>query len=322
MRTLTAIAALSLALSSGCAADEPVPCFPLGHDDDAPRRASTGEKEQGTKLQGERDQGTTMQGMETQGQENQGITEQGATLSLSELAGVRLELAASGEAVALHDGRLVAGELEIGSASQGATLVATTSAGRRIPIAITSVTRTGGSERIALAANGWTVCAPGNEGMFVPGSWDESGAHRAERGALTYSCMDGVIAKCVDWGYAPWTVGSELHATCTRLARADYCGDGRSWTMNGTMIDVYDTLGVQTTVHDPDFRFEAAWSEDGAVCVNAARYDILDEEGESVVPECFAALPRCTSLAEATELGATMANESAHTEIDACPSGI
>ncbi len=49
-------------------------------------------------------------------------------------------------------------------------------------------------------------------------------------------------------------------------------------------------------------------------------FAITGEDGETVLPACFASLPRCASLAEATELGALIANESAHTPIDACGS--
>ena len=83
--------------------------------------------------------------------------------------------------------------------------------------------------------------------------------------------MDGVIAKCVDWGYAPWALGADVHQSCTRLARADYCGDGRPWTLDGTTIDAYDVLGVQARLGDPSFGFEAAWGEHGAICVNETR---------------------------------------------------
>ncbi len=54
------------------------------------------------------------------------------------------------------------------------------------------------------------------------------------------------------------------------------------------------------------------------MCVNATRYDIEDEDGSAIVPDCFAALPRCTSLADATTAGAVLANDSRHAPIEAC----
>lgn len=58
---------------------------------------------------------------------------------------------------------------------------------------------------------------------------------------------DGGIAKCVDMGYKPWTsAADELHQACVRMVRADFCGDGVPFTVDGTAIDVQDWTGVQT----------------------------------------------------------------------------
>ena len=39
---------------------------------------------------------------------------------------------------------------------------------------------------------------------------------------------------------------SFFHQACTRLVRADYCGNGVYHTATGTSIDVYDSLNIQT----------------------------------------------------------------------------
>lgn len=322
MRTLTTILLpLGALLLAACDAD-PQACFPLERGKHAFReRELQGTSVQGTSVQGRRMQGVQMQGMQMQGVNMQGSSvqgrkQQGTAISASDLSAVRLELAATGEPVRLQHGRLSAGERML--VDNTMDVIATTPVGERIPMSIASIATPEGDERLMVISGGWTVCAEGRDGMFVPGSWDDSGAHVADDDVMTYACMDGVIAKCVDWGYAPWSVGAEMHTTCTRLARADYCGDGRSWTMDGTTIDVYDGIGVQSPVHDPELSFEAAWDEHGAVCVNAARYEIVDADGEVVVPECFAGLPQCTSLVEAARLGGVIANDSAHATIDAC----
>ena len=61
----------------------------------------------------------------------------------------------------------------------------------------------------------------------------------------------------------------------TRMARADYCGDGKSHTKAGTVIDYYDSAGVAArTVQAsagwvPDqASFEASWASDGASCLS------------------------------------------------------
>jgi hypothetical protein len=287
------------------------------------------EEQQGTSLQGGRPrdeediQGTQLQGpAETQRgrrdeEQEQGTTSQGTRVALFALAGMRVELD-DGTPVTLSDGRLAAGDLIGAQALRDHSLIGIASSGQRFALRLTTVTPHAGGELVALEADGVPVCNGDDAGMFVAGAWDDSGRHGVVDDELTYTCTDGVIYKCIDWGYAPWSLGTEVHQSCTRLARADYCGDGRPWTLDGTTIDVYDALGVQQRLGNPDFSFEAAWGEGGAVCVNATRYDVEDADGETILPDCFAELPRCESLAQATTLGAVLANDSAHTPIDAC----
>ena len=35
----------------------------------------------------------------------------------------------------------------------------------------------------------------------------------------------------------------DWYNACIRLLRADYCGDGRPFTRDGTLVDIYDHLG-------------------------------------------------------------------------------
>ena len=92
---------------------------------------------------------------------------------------------------------------------------------------------------------------------------------------FTFACLRGVAAKCYKWGYAPWLSGMfDTHAACTRAAKADYCGAGATGTTYDTMVDVYD-VGLRRSV-DASFglglKFEAAWSAEGALCINHWRY--------------------------------------------------
>lgn len=90
--------------------------------------------------------------------------------------------------------------------------------------------------------------------------------------------------KCQGWGYDAVTLPAH-HAACVRMTMADYCGDGRSFTMNGTRIDLYDDLGINkdTTPAASPFRLEAIWSGEGArarlVCLSKARWDTLPPGG-------------------------------------------
>ena len=67
---------------------------------------------------------------------------------------------------------------------------------------------------------------------------------------------------------------------CIRLLRADYCGDGRPFTRDGTLVDIYDHLGAHRSDADPRLSFEAAWGPEGAVRVARTRLpDIIDLDG-------------------------------------------
>lgn len=114
----------------------------------------------------------------------------------------------------------------------------------------------------------------------VGGSWSSTGAHTPSATTFTFGCTRGVIAKCVRFGYKPWKVIGgrsmvEYHQACTRMARADYCGDGVSRTEDGTEIDLYDDLGINQrsplNLLSP-MLFEAAWSPQGAYCISKSRW--------------------------------------------------
>jgi hypothetical protein len=118
-------------------------------------------------------------------------------------------------------------------------------------------------------------------GIFVDGHWTEDGAWHP--GGWTYSCPSGVISKCVRaWGYKPWKrlpspVCGEvdlqpLHQACIRAARADYCGDGRSHTEDGTLIDMFDACGLNVREDLPGFAEESAFDEHGALWVTLPRW--------------------------------------------------
>lgn len=167
-----------------------------------------------------------------------------------------------------------------------------------------------------LTHEGRSVCSDGTRGLFVRGVWDETGARQDGLAddatiAFTFSCASGVIAKCVGWGYAPDEVGADVHQSCTRLARADYCGDGRAHTVDGTLVDVYDRMGVMQPEPGSELEFEAGWGPDGATCVSRPRYVERDADGEELEIPCWDALPVCDDADAAFALGAQIVDHSA-----------
>jgi hypothetical protein len=110
----------------------------------------------------------------------------------------------------------------------------------------------------------------------LSGYWDETGTH-IEGERITFACTKGVLAKCIRFGYKPWKMVQgrslrDLHQACTRMVRADYCGNGRSHTKEGTAIDIYDRARIQIRTPTSGMVFEAAWSPDGAVFINRTRW--------------------------------------------------
>nr|WP_246356804.1 ADYC domain-containing protein [Pyxidicoccus fallax] len=128
-----------------------------------------------------------------------------------------------------------------------------------------------------------TSVIPNPRVLAVQGVWDSSGARHDIPGKLTLACEGGAIGQCIRWGYKPWEQRdgqslAGLHQTCTRMVRADYCGNGLSHTQEHTLIDMYDALGVLSlTTESSSFwnteraSFEAAWGPEGADCLARTR---------------------------------------------------
>jgi hypothetical protein len=185
-----------------------------------------------------------------------------------------------------------------GDPLKGATFIATTEDGRRVQMRIENVELDpqDAKKEIYLytifyldqADSTWkNLCEPDLNGIAkaIPLAvyW---GTQKGGHSPMTFACTVGVLAKCIRWGYSPWKTfrGVSLqryHQACTRMARADYCGNGASHTRDGTHINVYDDLGIQHRTEE--MVFEAAWDENGATYINHPRWlKSLDD----LVKEC------------------------------------
>jgi len=133
----------------------------------------------------------------------------------------------------------------------------------------------------------WTnVCWNGAQAIPLSGQWDEtSGDHLSDSSRFTFACRGAALAKCAEWGYQHFKTRTEckggtckehaledFHQACTRMVRADYCGDGVAHTENGTSINIWDALGIQTQDLGTGMSFEAEWTTDGAACVKHTRW--------------------------------------------------
>lgn len=172
----------------------------------------------------------------------------------------------------------------VGSDLVGTTFNGVTVNGETVRLRIDSVTQGSGANSDVYSYglswkgdSGWhPVCPNGATAIPTMGRWNfgrgvaGGGSWTADWNFITWSCAGGAIAKCVVLGYKPWKyVGNKslqpYHQACTRLLRADYCGNGQPYTVDGTLVDLYDGLGIQ--VDTESWSFEAEWDGNGARCM-------------------------------------------------------
>ncbi|MFP2933634.1 ADYC domain-containing protein [Pyxidicoccus sp. 3LG] len=187
---------------------------------------------------------------------------------------------------------------------------------------------------------GWAWAVP------VRGVFNALGERQDSTTGFTLGCDAGVIAKCYRWGYKPWMDGSQsgavtaAHHACTRMARADYCGNGTSFTQNGTRIRLWDilqpTINAAPSTAASGMGFEAGWNGSGPACLSHWRWKhltaqhcvelnepIYDDDGH-IVNDCRdpsspygpAAGGKCSQICDSDEeakkyYGAAVFNESA-----------
>jgi hypothetical protein len=156
----------------------------------------------------------------------------------------------------------------------------------------------------AISGEWKNLCGPDPDGRQLAfplgGTWTATGEHLPSDTAFSITCTSGTVGKCVRAGYKPWAKapdGTPLwdhHQACVRMFRADYCGDGRPHTRDGTTIDLYDRLGIQRDEPEPGMSFEAAWGPEGALCLAHTRIpEIATRE------DVLAACPRLQQIAAA-----------------------
>jgi hypothetical protein len=195
--------------------------------------------------------------------------------------------------------RLSDGSVREGAALVGAVLTVA-AGGRTLRVRIASAERDARDPRGEVLLYDFRVITPdGNEqplcnadpdgrrlGLPLAGRSDRAGVLVSnEPDIFELFCTAEPQGKCVRFGYAPWRQAPggrsmrDWFNSCVRMVRGDYCGDGRPFTRDGTLIDIYDKIGVQRS-DDPSIGFEAAWGPEGAICVAHTRVpDIIDLDG-------------------------------------------
>jgi ADYC domain len=237
--------------------------------------------------------GKSLNGTALNGKSLNGIALNGLTLNGKSLNGVSL------------NGSQLIGTALAGSAVVGATMTGTLQDGTSITLRIDGAAPLTGSN-----ADVWTynvsygsgstwqpLCGSGVAAEALTGTWNYGsgvvggGSWTSSTTQFTFSCRGFALAKCVELGYKPWLTvnGTSLrnfHESCTRMLRADYCGDGTPHTFNGWELDVFDSLSIETPTPGLGWDFEAHWTGSGAPCMSGARALDLIVEGD--VPACIA----------------------------------
>jgi ADYC domain-containing protein len=232
--------------------------------------------------------GLSFNGLSFNGATLNGLSFNGLSFNGSELVGV------DAGGVERQGAELVGVELQ-GTFSNGSTLPiridAARSAGDVWYYRLSHPTDTGRASPCGVDTSGAPV-----EAIALEGRWDTrqgvsgGGAWIDDPNTFTFACRNAALAKCVDLGYKPWSSAGGVplrdhHQACTRMLRADYCGDGRSGTIDGWQVDLYDGVGLQSdTEGGATWVFEGGWGASGATCVN--EYRLLELVTSGAVPAC------------------------------------
>jgi hypothetical protein len=244
-------------------------------------------------------QGIAVQGTQTAGMAHQGFRFAGATRNGTALSNFRLdkgELMGEQGGVTIRGTALVNAHLFAEFQNKNVSPPASAVVEYRVTaiVAEDAVYDPGGTgstflytleENVAGAGNWQPACPVDHDGrraaIPLADVWNEKGDRNSSAQLFTLACTKSAIASCYRWGYRPWVDGfgnlKITHWTCTRVSRADYCGDGTSHTLDGTLINVWDNLSPPIQAHGttpPGMTFEAAWNQNGALCFSHARWSL------------------------------------------------
>lgn len=220
--------------------------------------------------------GTFLNGVKFNGVKFNGVKFNGVKFNGVKFNGTSLEGTPENDSITVSDTGFAGSDMDVvlGDSSTGSV--------RIVSISTSDVP---GMLAYELESDGSNVCgSAGAKALLVPGKWNYlTGALSDDAEQFTVACRGAAIAKCAEWGYRDlekWTETSGalhhdiplsyFHEACVRMVRADYCGDGHSHTVNGTLVDVYDTADIQT--EGTALALEAEWSASGASCVKHVRW--------------------------------------------------
>ena len=264
MRSRFAFVLLTAASLAGCGVGE------IGDEEEIGEDQEEVIANNGMSLNGMSLNGMSLNGMSLNGMSLNGASLSGMTVNGSGLQGTRNGVAVTGAGLV--------GTTLTGVLSTGASLPIRIDSAQLLAVPNNDVWAYGVSYQ---SGSSWLpLCGSGVQALALKGTWNygsnvtNGGAWTSSTTSFTFACRGAAIAKCVELGYKPWkTVGGTLlqnhHLSCVRAIRADYCGNGRSYTANGLQINIYDNKGVQADA--AAWPIDAEWTPTGARCIHSAR---------------------------------------------------
>lgn len=228
----------------------------------------------GSELNGSELNGSELNGSELNGSELNGAILDGATIHNARLEGTIF--------VGIHRGEEISGDDFLGAEFQGRKADGTPVTIRLDDMRTLDEPNEDVNEylvRWKAGPNDWRpICktSDGHPDWAVPlnGRWNSqsgvpNGGSKILDGTFSLACSRGALRKCVRFGYKPWvsTTLDVHHQACVRAVRADFCGDGTPYTVEGQWINIYDAIGVENDTEP--WVLESEWNAAGARCFSA-----------------------------------------------------
>lgn len=88
---------------------------------------------------------------------------------------------------------------------------------------------------------------------------------------LQIACLSGGTGKAGLWNFLPYTVGLEGFEGGIRSVRADYCGDGGTYTKPGNKLYLRDVFGLHDFGNAANNTTEMVAGRKGALCLDTPR---------------------------------------------------
>ncbi len=265
---------------SGCVLGDPEDIDDSSEYDDFDLDEAIGETTQevltsnGMSINGMSINGMSINGMSINGMSINGMSINGMSINGSQLSGVK----SNGTAIS---GTGFVGASMTGTLTSGGAVSLRVDSAQLLPAPNNDVWAYGMSYQLA-GTTTWSPMCGSSSTLAVPlsGTWNlgsgvvGGGSWTNSSTTFTFGCRGAALAKCVELGYKPWKIvnGVSLrnhHQACVRMIRADYCGDGKAWTQDGTPINVYDSLNIQTD--GAAYKLDAEWTPAGARCIYKLR---------------------------------------------------